>query len=129
MFVFFFQAEDGIRDLVRSRGLGDVYKRQVSIDWTIAKFNDGFTAYKFNSLDYGVGAFVRAKFFHNFFAHLEYSQLNVTYSDGNVINNKLVKYREWKDILSVSYTHLRAHETVLDLVCRLLLEKKNNHIL
>ena len=25
---FFFQAEDGIRDLVRSRGLGDVYKRQ-----------------------------------------------------------------------------------------------------
>ena len=29
-FFFFFQAEDGIRDLVRSRGLGDVYKRQ---DW------------------------------------------------------------------------------------------------
>ena len=28
-FVFFFiQSEDGIRDLVRSRGLGDVYKRQ-----------------------------------------------------------------------------------------------------
>ena len=25
---------------------------------------------------------------------------------------------------AVSYTHLRAHETVLDLVCRLLLEKK-----
>ena len=25
---FFFQAEDGIRDIVRSRGLGDVYKRQ-----------------------------------------------------------------------------------------------------
>ena len=28
------------------------------------------------------------------------------------------------DYKSVSYTHLRAHETVLDLVCRLLLEKK-----
>ena len=29
---------------------------------------------------------------------------------------------------TVSYTHLRAHETVLDLVCRLLLEtKKNTH--
>ena len=27
----------------------------------------------------------------------------------------------------VSYTHLRAHETVLDLVCRLLLEKNNDH--
>ena len=29
------------------------------------------------------------------------------------------------DAISVSYTHLRAHETVLDIVCRLLLEKKN----
>eukprot|EP00657_Telonema_sp_P-1_P008816 TRINITY_DN3093_c0_g1_i4.p1 TRINITY_DN3093_c0_g1~~TRINITY_DN3093_c0_g1_i4.p1 ORF type:complete len:211 (-),score=41.80 TRINITY_DN3093_c0_g1_i4:65-697(-) len=29
-----------------------------------------------------------------------------------------------RTITSVSYTHLRAHETVLDLVCRLLLEKK-----
>ena len=29
---FFFQAEDGIRDLVRSRGLGDVYKRQTSVE-------------------------------------------------------------------------------------------------
>ena len=28
---FFFQAEDGIRDLVRSRGLGDVYKRQGNV--------------------------------------------------------------------------------------------------
>mgnify|MGYP003380456653 CR=1 FL=1 len=34
LFIFFFQAEDGIRDLVRSRGLGDVYKRQaLDIDW------------------------------------------------------------------------------------------------
>ena len=33
-------------------------------------------------------------------------------------NAGLLTYR------SVSYTHLRAHETVLDLVCRLLLEKK-----
>ena len=35
---------------------------------------------------------------------------------------------ELKDLIictiAVSYTHLRAHETVLDLVCRLLLEKK-----
>ena len=26
---WFFQAEDGIRDVERSRGLGDVYKRQI----------------------------------------------------------------------------------------------------
>ena len=34
--------------------------------------------------------------------------------------------RRHDDIDPVSYTHLRAHETVLDLVCRLLLAKKNN---
>ncbi len=28
MYVFFFQAEDGIRGAQESRGLGDVYKRQ-----------------------------------------------------------------------------------------------------
>ena len=33
MCLVFFQAEDGIRDLVRSRGLGDVYKRQALIAW------------------------------------------------------------------------------------------------
>eukprot|EP00658_Telonema_sp_P-2_P035009 TRINITY_DN25511_c0_g1_i5.p1 TRINITY_DN25511_c0_g1~~TRINITY_DN25511_c0_g1_i5.p1 ORF type:complete len:161 (-),score=25.61 TRINITY_DN25511_c0_g1_i5:259-741(-) len=30
---FFFQAEDGIRDAQESRGLGDVYKRQVRWRW------------------------------------------------------------------------------------------------
>ena len=38
LMIFFFQAEDGIRDLVRSRGLGDVYKRQI---WRWNK-NNGF---------------------------------------------------------------------------------------
>eukprot|EP00658_Telonema_sp_P-2_P016107 TRINITY_DN16241_c0_g1_i1.p1 TRINITY_DN16241_c0_g1~~TRINITY_DN16241_c0_g1_i1.p1 ORF type:complete len:130 (-),score=50.09 TRINITY_DN16241_c0_g1_i1:96-485(-) len=32
IFFFFFQAEDGIRDAQESRGLGDVYKRQVLDD-------------------------------------------------------------------------------------------------
>ena len=31
--VHFFQAEDGIRDVERSRGLGDVYKRQIENCW------------------------------------------------------------------------------------------------
>ena len=60
---------------------------------------------------------------------------NLTFIDGNSKNEteydgggaiwarggqlKIVNSR-----FSVSYTHLRAHETVLDLVCRLLLEKK-----
>ena len=35
--MFFFQAEDGIRDYYASRGLGDVYKRQAckSIDFSL----------------------------------------------------------------------------------------------
>ncbi len=32
IFYFFFQAEDGIRVLVRSRGLGDVYRGQMGRD-------------------------------------------------------------------------------------------------
>ena len=45
------------------------------------------------------------------------------YLDGKTIFAKTVN--AGKKAAPVSYTHLRAHETVLDLVCRLLLEKKN----
>ena len=52
--IVFFQAEDGIRDLVRSRGLGDVYKRQEPdrddsrrMDFEIAgKIGGNFLLYK-----------------------------------------------------------------------------------
>ena len=40
---FFFQAEDGIRDLVRSRGLGDVYKRQLLKDTVYVVANSGIS--------------------------------------------------------------------------------------
>ena len=40
-----------------------------------------------------------------------------------LMKKEMVQYLRF--IKPVSYTHLRAHETVLDLVCRLLLEKKN----
>src|SRR5664280_737774 len=39
------------------------------------------------------------------------------------ITPKGIKPEKWDGTIPVSYTHLRAHETVLDLVCRLLLEK------
>eukprot|EP00828_Plagiopyla_frontata_P035390 TRINITY_DN4648_c0_g1_i3.p1 TRINITY_DN4648_c0_g1~~TRINITY_DN4648_c0_g1_i3.p1 ORF type:complete len:187 (+),score=29.99 TRINITY_DN4648_c0_g1_i3:60-620(+) len=45
-FVFFFQAEDGIRDFCLSRGLGDVYKRQATFQQEPAQ-EEGF---KFPSL-------------------------------------------------------------------------------
>ena len=44
--VFFCQAEDGIRDLVRSRGLGDVYKRQgkaIMLANEIQKYTDDYS--------------------------------------------------------------------------------------
>ena len=41
---FFFQAEDGIRDLVRSRGLGDVYKRQAQRSALMRLRRDGITS-------------------------------------------------------------------------------------
>ena len=40
--IVFFQAEDGIRDLVRSRGLGDVYKRQVLFVGSIGNATKSF---------------------------------------------------------------------------------------
>ena len=39
-------------------------------------------------------------------------------------NSELFVNALYEEVITVSYTHLRAHETVLDLVCRLLLEKK-----
>ena len=41
IFFFFFQAEDGIRDAQESRGLGDVYKRQMHIHQSVISHNTG----------------------------------------------------------------------------------------
>ena len=43
---------------------------------------------------------------------------------GKYLTERQVAPKDFNSYGSVSYTHLRAHETVLDLVCRLLLEKK-----
>ena len=48
--------------------------------------------------------------------------VEVFWSTGMVVFESFTPIRLGE--LPVSYTHLRAHETVLDLVCRLLLEKK-----
>ena len=53
--IFFFQAEDGIRDLVRSRGLGDVYKRQTqpSCNRLRAQRAAGLQGREYGALDLG----------------------------------------------------------------------------
>ena len=51
---FFFQAEDGIRDLVRSRGLGDVYKRQVDKSKGVWKAPANVTMKGVNDIAYAI---------------------------------------------------------------------------
>ena len=48
--------------------------------------------------------------------------------EGVIGVGKTTLARLLQNTFAVSYTHLRAHETVLDLVCRLLLEKKKKQI-
>ena len=64
---FFFQAEDGIRYLVRSRGLGDVYKRQELLDF----IESGFGGRQIGSWmrvstrsDYGLRALIELSLIH-----------------------------------------------------------------
>ena len=56
--------------------------------------------------------------------------IHVPIHKGTIPHAQLGKYGAGKVFIkpaadAVSYTHLRAHETVLDLVCRLLLEKQH----
>ena len=76
---FFFQAEDGIRDLVRSRGLGDVYKRQSAR--LVADLSDRIAA-----LDRGVAVRVP-------------TGINEPGAGLGVVE-------AWRGTLAVSYTHL-----------------------
>eukprot|EP00657_Telonema_sp_P-1_P003009 TRINITY_DN1704_c0_g1_i3.p1 TRINITY_DN1704_c0_g1~~TRINITY_DN1704_c0_g1_i3.p1 ORF type:complete len:177 (-),score=96.02 TRINITY_DN1704_c0_g1_i3:67-597(-) len=50
-----------------------------------------------------------------------------TMADWCRMTQKMMHQQELDQAKAVSYTHLRAHETVLDLVCRLLLEKKKKN--
>ena len=156
---FFFQAEDGIRDLVRSRGLGDVYKRQthgaeILIDVKMAETDDYFISL-FTSTSYFKGYYTEGLIrngsdnldltnktleglpewisrnglqmaYKKFSSVILYSYVAQSFSDP--LNTVSPDPSGARGIIPVSYTHLRAHETVLDLVCRLLLEKKTSHI-
>ena len=196
----FFQAEDGIRDLVRSRGLGDVYKRQLQGSVFGGAYSSGgtirgaglFLMHDITACaDNGSGLIrVTTKSKHGFVEgqrvaiegvvgckeangvwtvtlvdannfDLQDSTFTNAYIRGGLVSDRwpaicgfsderLYFGGSYKKPLSmflskpgdyynftiasadadaaieypVSYTHLRAHETVLELVCSLLLEKK-----
>src|SRR5674536_144404 len=127
IFFFFFQAEDGIRDAQESRGLGDVYKRQV---FYTGSGSDCRLSRPLSRL-----APARAK--------ARRSNRAVLSSRSEVCRTGRVTCASRTRFLlvvavgrlggslphtdrcgpsTVSYTHLRAHETPEHLVCRLLLE-------
>ena len=87
--------------LDRSAAASDVYKRQVKLRYfefvQVLLFQRETTTAQVAGIVY-----IRAEY-------VVRALEQVVYADG---------------LKAVSYTHLRAHETVLDIVCRLLLEKK-----
>ena len=137
---FFFQAEDGIRDLVRSRGLGDVYKRQCGIyvcrrdaravrcparavrlpgELMIANpENQGLYDKQFEHDACGIGAVVDISGRPDH-AILERGPAGRWYPPPP---------RPRKRRAPDSYTHLLAPETALELACRLLPATKRNRL-
>ena len=65
---FFFQAEDGIRDLVRSRGLGDVYKRQ-AVWGLLGTFSPALPLSRSEIESYGI-AFDNERYLHLSLIHI-----------------------------------------------------------
>ena len=116
--VFFFQAEDGIRDLVRSRGLGDVYKRQGVV------CKDVQSPFPIHGIESLIGVPRTRISIASFLYGLTGTSFALWMTWYMMIYDWPINIGGKPNMMSVSYTHLRAHETVLDLVCRLLLEKK-----
>ena len=104
--------------LDRSSAASDVYKRQGYLNAAIDMANEFLPANKLivytegkayprqDANSVGNGSMLKGK-------------VIVLIDEGSASASEIVT-----GALPVSYTHLRAHETVLDLVCRLLLEKK-----
>ena len=125
--IFFFQAEDGIRDFCLSRGLGDVYKRQVLAD------DSGL---EIDYLNKEPGVYSARYMGENTDYHIKNANL-IQRLDGVPDEQRTARFvcaiaaafpdgrvETVRGTMAVSYTHLRAHETGRNLVCRLLLEKK-----
>ena len=130
-FFFFFQAEDGIRDFCLSRGLGDVYKRQKLYRPTITRKKGEGSAtisnFEIKMVEVQVADYDKYDGVCGDGQHRTIALMFDELKDVTATYQSVKLSKENMDILayiSVSYTHLRAHETGRNLVCRLLLEKK-----
>eukprot|EP00657_Telonema_sp_P-1_P004041 TRINITY_DN19355_c0_g1_i1.p1 TRINITY_DN19355_c0_g1~~TRINITY_DN19355_c0_g1_i1.p1 ORF type:complete len:147 (-),score=56.88 TRINITY_DN19355_c0_g1_i1:13-453(-) len=124
----------------RSSAASDVYKRQQEL---LAQAEADFKSHAASRtavyLQIGQGAPVLRNY-GNTIPHKDGTERDVWVRDGDVwkcsvcpsskggtfdpANARFITKIQHNTYQPVSYTHLRAHETVLDLVCRLLLEKK-----
>eukprot|EP00658_Telonema_sp_P-2_P067978 TRINITY_DN56916_c0_g1_i1.p1 TRINITY_DN56916_c0_g1~~TRINITY_DN56916_c0_g1_i1.p1 ORF type:complete len:132 (-),score=20.30 TRINITY_DN56916_c0_g1_i1:41-436(-) len=68
-FFFFFQAEDGIRDAQESRGLGDVYKRQLPFLTCRTSSTDPALTEPFTNDVMDVGMLMHQVPFHSIISH------------------------------------------------------------
>ena len=112
---FFFQAEDGIRDLVRSRGLGDVYKRQIGYQYSVLDTTiiipDSISILDYYGLYPDLGAkeySPSSTVENNAFLQIEFT-LNQNYPNPFNPNTKISwqsPVGSWQTLKAVSYTHL-----------------------
>eukprot|EP01015_Nassula_variabilis_P022032 TRINITY_DN399_c0_g1_i11.p2 TRINITY_DN399_c0_g1~~TRINITY_DN399_c0_g1_i11.p2 ORF type:complete len:112 (-),score=56.49 TRINITY_DN399_c0_g1_i11:52-387(-) len=95
----------------RSSAASDVYKRQLLSYY--------FALHQFNK-----SMLILNKIKRNQWCYLFKAQTPPSFNQGFFFNNSSSSQRPNSSLIPVSYTHLRAHETGRNLVCRLLLEKK-----
>mgnify|MGYP003381658309 CR=1 FL=1 len=104
----FFQAEDGIRDLVRSRGLGDVYKRQVEKSVYAEAFKS--EQYKFPDMSFDLNKFYIGLKIDSFVKSKNINGNIIVACDVKIIYKRNEEYANFGDymplIFPVSYTIL-----------------------
>ena len=96
---FFFQAEDGIRDLVRSRGLGDVYKRQPESSRAVERHRAGIDINDHAHLDLATEHNV-----HHYFCLLYTSDAADERSSVDLGGRRIIKKKKIEERCSVVQT-------------------------
>ena len=101
-FICLFQAEDGRRDLVRSRGLGDVYKRQKLYWHSTSHLMAQAVKNIFPKVKLAIGPSIDEGFYYDFDAEKPF-----TPEDLASIEKEMTRLsQENINIVPVSYSHL-----------------------
>ena len=138
-FFFFFQAEDGIRDLVRSRGLGDVYKRQVPI---YLRLGNRARKYSADAPEVGVGSFKNVSISNiiadnvgaygcsitglpgYYVENISLENISINFAGGVTINNFNTEMKELEDSCLLYTSDAADERSSVDLGGRRIIKKK-----